>query len=85
MSTFEFVDKLFYKSEMRTQTYDLESIEEGRNILKDHIVYKDEDVIRVFSRICDHNGGKLGFQCRIDRNPDIYNVKFWDHFTNAYI
>jgi CMP-N-acetylneuraminate monooxygenase len=27
----------------------------------------------------------IGFQCRIDRKPDIYNVKFWDHFTNIYI
>ena len=27
----------------------------------------------------------IGFQCRIDRVPDIYNVKFWDHFTNIYI
>ena len=27
----------------------------------------------------------IGFQCRIDRNPDVYNVKFWNHFTNVYI
>lgn len=27
----------------------------------------------------------IGFQCRIDRVPNIYNVKFWDHFTNKYI
>ncbi len=27
----------------------------------------------------------IGFQCRIDRVPDVYNVKFWDHFTNIYI
>jgi CMP-N-acetylneuraminate monooxygenase len=27
----------------------------------------------------------IGFQCRIDRTPDIYNLKFWDHFTNVYI
>ena len=27
----------------------------------------------------------IGFQCRIDRTPDIYNLKFWDHFTNIYI
>ena len=23
----------------------------------------------------------IGFQCLIDRNPDIYNVKFWNYFT----
>ena len=27
----------------------------------------------------------IGFQCRIYRNPDVYNVKFWDYFTNVYI
>ena len=27
----------------------------------------------------------IGFQCRILRNPDIYNVSFWNHFTNIYI
>ena len=27
----------------------------------------------------------IGFQCRIDRVPDVYNVKFWNHFTNVYI
>lgn len=27
----------------------------------------------------------IGFQCRIDRIPNIYNVKFWNHFTNVYI
>jgi CMP-N-acetylneuraminate monooxygenase len=27
----------------------------------------------------------IGFQCRIDRVPDVYNVDFWHHFTNVYI
>ena len=27
----------------------------------------------------------IGFQCKIDRVPDIYNVNFWNHFTNNYI
>jgi CMP-N-acetylneuraminate monooxygenase len=27
----------------------------------------------------------IGFQCRIDRVPDIYNVEFWHHFTNIYV
>ena len=27
----------------------------------------------------------IGFQCRIYRNPDVYNVDFWDYFTNVYI
>ena len=27
----------------------------------------------------------IGFQCKIDRVPDYYNVNFWNHFTNVYI
>jgi len=27
----------------------------------------------------------IGFQCRIDRVPDVYNVDFWHHFTNIYL
>jgi len=27
----------------------------------------------------------IGFQCKIDRFPDIYNVNFWNHFSNTYI
>lgn len=26
----------------------------------------------------------IGFQCRVIRRPDVYNSKFWDHFTNIY-
>ncbi len=26
----------------------------------------------------------IGFQCRIDRKPDLYNNQFWYHFTNIY-
>jgi CMP-N-acetylneuraminate monooxygenase len=27
----------------------------------------------------------IGFQCRIFREPNIYNSKFWFHFANVYI
>ena len=27
----------------------------------------------------------IGFQCRIYRNPNVYNSDFWFHFTNQYI
>ncbi len=26
----------------------------------------------------------IGFQCKVLRNPNIYNVNFWHHFTNIY-
>jgi CMP-N-acetylneuraminate monooxygenase len=27
----------------------------------------------------------IGFQCRVDRKPNVYNSKFWYYFTNVYI
>ena len=27
----------------------------------------------------------IGFQCRVYRNPNIYNSRFWFYFTNVYI
>ncbi|WJW74644.1 MBL fold metallo-hydrolase [Thiohalobacter sp. IOR34] len=27
----------------------------------------------------------IGFQCRVERKPDVYNSDFWFHFTNVYI
>ena len=27
----------------------------------------------------------IGFQCKVERYPNIYNAKFWSHFTNVYI
>ena len=27
----------------------------------------------------------IGFQCRIKRNPNIYNVDFWHHFSNVHV
>ena len=27
----------------------------------------------------------IGFQCRVVRNPNIFNSNFWYHFSNIYI
>ena len=27
----------------------------------------------------------IGFQCKVKRFPNSYNVNFWNHFTNIYI
>jgi CMP-N-acetylneuraminate monooxygenase len=27
----------------------------------------------------------IGFQCKVFRTPNIYNIKFWNYFTNVYI
>ena len=27
----------------------------------------------------------IGFSCKVLRKPNIYNAKFWHHFTNIYV
>lgn len=39
-------------------------------VIRDHLPWEDLSI---------------GFQCRIDRKPDVYNSDFWFHFTNVHI
>jgi CMP-N-acetylneuraminate monooxygenase len=27
----------------------------------------------------------IGFQCRVQRKPDVYNSDFWYHFSSIYV
>ena len=27
----------------------------------------------------------IGFQCKVLRNPNLYNANFWHYFTNTYV
>ena len=27
----------------------------------------------------------IGFECMVYRIPNVYNVKFWHHFSNIYV
>ena len=59
VSKFKDLGKIPYEVQTTEFKYDLEQISEGRNLFKDHIIFKDEDLFRVFDRVCDHNGGRL--------------------------
>ena len=59
MKKFKRIDKLSYTSSENKIKYKLEDLTEGRNLYKDHIIFKDEGLIKVFDRICDHNGGRI--------------------------
>jgi len=56
---FKYIDKLPYKKITEEVSIDIESVEQGTNLYQDFIVYKDEEVINIYSRVCDHNGGRL--------------------------
>jgi CMP-N-acetylneuraminate monooxygenase len=61
--SFKKIDSLNYEIENVDISISLSSLEEGSNITRKHIVYKDEELIKVFNRKCDHNNGKL---CNLD-------------------
>ena len=58
---------------------------QGSNLRHLHIKVRNDSFSWVIQNNMPFEDLSIGFQCRIDRNPDIYNVKFWDHFTNIYI
>jgi len=59
MKKFKPVGKIHYDSREVNTSYNLEDLSEGRNLHRNHIIFKDENIIRVFNRICDHNGGRI--------------------------
>lgn len=56
---FNDLGKIPYEIKVSKFEYELDQISEGRNLFKDHIIFKEEDLFRVFNRVCDHNGGRL--------------------------
>ena len=61
----KFGNKTFYRknSEFITSTNHTEvyetMLQDGVNTLNDFIVWRQKDTIKVYDRICDHNGGRL--------------------------
>ena len=50
---------LKYTYKQNKSRFPISDLEDGVNFTKEFIIYKDEDLLRVYSRKCDHNGGKL--------------------------
>ena len=50
-----------------------------------HIKVREDSFCWVLKNNMPFEDLSIGFQCRIKRVPDIYNVAFWNHFTNVYI
>jgi CMP-N-acetylneuraminate monooxygenase len=63
---------------------DLKKIEEHKfNSL--HIKIRQDAFLWVIYNQMPWEDLSIGFQCRIDRVPNVYNVDFWHHFTNIYL
>ena len=56
---------------------------EGVNYLR--IKVRKKELYKVISQGLPWEDLSIGFQCKIYREPDIYNADFWFHFTNIYV
>ena len=59
------------------------NINRGCNFKKIKVRY--HEFIKVVKQGLPWEDLSIGFQCRIERNPNIYNSDFWYHFSNIYV
>ncbi|MEM6466003.1 MAG: hypothetical protein AAF679_05805, partial [Pseudomonadota bacterium] len=57
----------------------------GEQVNMLHIKGRRAEVVRVIRLGLPWEDLSIGFQCRIDRVPNVYNSDFWFHFTNVYV
>ena len=60
-----------------------EAISNGLRYLK--IKVRREELLDVITNGKPWEDLSIGFQCRIYRNPNLYNFEFWFYFTNIYV
>jgi CMP-N-acetylneuraminate monooxygenase len=78
----------FYKSEpaevsLNNNKKNKSNINRNCNFKKIKIRY--HEFIKVVKQGLPWEDLSIGFQCRIERNPNVYNSDFWYHFTNVYV
>ena len=65
------------------------SILEENTLLEDkkylQIKVRRDELINVLINSKPWEDLSIGFQCKVYRNPNIYNSRFWFYFTNVYI
>ena len=50
-----------------------------------YMLCRKESFLNTLYNKCSWEDLSIGFQCRITRYPNLYNAKFWNHFTNNYV
>ncbi len=69
-------------------TTDINNLEEDTILAKKNYLklkVRRDELIDVLSNRKPWEYLSIGFQCRVYRNPNIYNSRFWFYFTNVYI
>lgn len=49
------------------------------------ITVRENEFYKIITRGLPWEDLSIGFQCRIIREPNVYNSSFWYHFTNVYV
>ncbi len=56
---FKNLGKIKYRIESQKVKIELDKISEGVNFVDEFIVFKKNDELSIYDRVCDHNSGKL--------------------------
>ena len=87
--------KKFYSLDFRNNKYSEFDYENGIEAFESQALAEGLRYLRIKVReselmdvICNGKPWEdlsIGFQCRIYRNPNVYNSEFWFYFTNCYV
>ena len=56
---FKNLGKIKYRIESQKVKIELDKISEGVNFVDEFIIFKKNDELSIYDRVCDHNSGKL--------------------------
>ena len=73
---FEILDKISLKNSLKNKNYSKKFL---------HLKCRKESFLNTIYNSCPWEDLLIGFQCKVLRYPNLYNLKFWYHFTNIYI
>ena len=86
---FDFGFLIDFSENLSFQQLDINVLEKSYNktsVLNKIFIYiREESLAQLIINKQPWEDASIGFQMRIKRIPNIYNSKFWYHFTNEYV
>ena len=59
-------------------------LKKNKNLKKLVLKIRKESFLNTIYNKLPWDDLSIGFQCKVLRNPNVYNIFFWYHFTNIY-
>ena len=79
----DFSDKISFKNSNKNINFNKINFEKEKKYL--YLNARKESFLNVIYNKLPWEDLLIGFQCKVNRFPNIYNADFWYHFTNVYI